>query len=81
LQQAGDKSRENKNSENSPNIRWKKLKEIQKLERQTFFASGKSEFKELRNPFIAKCAMNFVKAGLIIIRGARKAPTPRRWPR
>jgi Relaxase/Mobilisation nuclease domain len=50
LRKNGDNTRENNNSENIAEYsEWKKLKEIQKLERQTFFASGKSEFKELRN--------------------------------
>lgn len=40
---------ENQNPENINSGEWKALKDMQRREREIFFANGKSEFKELRN--------------------------------
>ncbi len=49
LSENRDKSENRNNPENVNSAEWKKLKEIQRQEREVFFVNGKSEFKELRN--------------------------------
>jgi hypothetical protein len=47
-EQAMDFSENAENPRNKNSAEWNRLKEIQRAERQTFFADGKSEFSELR---------------------------------